>query len=157
MECSQVAVILAIYWTYCVDLTGDAKVGLGLNPLNINAPGEFMLKTVVATALVAVVAMIVFAGIPTSQAQISSVHPPSPKVRAGQETFEKTCLQCHATVEGQVSFGPNLHGVMKPPHPRKTPADVKVLLKSGKGKMPAFGDKLTPTDVDNLIAYLHTL
>jgi mono/diheme cytochrome c family protein len=116
-----------------------------------------MLKTVVAAAVVAAVAMIVAVGIPTSQAQISSVHPPSPKVRAGEETFQKTCMQCHATVEGQVSFGPNLHAMMKPPHPRKTAAEVKILLKNGKGKMPAFGDKLTQPDVDNLLAYLHTL
>lgn len=116
-----------------------------------------MLKMVVAAAMVAIVAGGIVLGVSTSQAQIAGVKPVSPQVRAGQEQFEKTCLQCHATVEGQVSFGPNLHGVLKAPHPRKTPAEVRVILKDGKNKMPAFGDKLSPKDVDNLIAYLRTL
>jgi len=116
-----------------------------------------MLKMVMATATVALVASVVVLGIPTSQAQIAAVKPVSPQVRAGQTQFEQTCMQCHATVEGQVSFGPNLHGVLKAPHPRKTPAEVRVILKDGKGKMPPFGDKLAPKDVDNLIAYLRTL
>jgi len=116
-----------------------------------------MLKMVLATATVAFVAGVVLLQVPTSQAQIAAVKPVSPQVRAGQAQFEKTCMQCHATVDGQVSFGPNLHGVLKGPHPRRTPAYVHTLLKDGKGKMPAFGDKLEPKDVDNLIAYLKTL
>jgi mono/diheme cytochrome c family protein len=116
-----------------------------------------MLKMVMAAATVAVVVSVVVLGVPTSQAQIAGVKPVSPQVRAGQAQFEKTCMQCHATVDGQVSFGPNLHGVLKGPKPRRTPAYVHVLLKDGKGKMPPFGDKLEPKDVENLIAYLKTL
>lgn len=116
-----------------------------------------MLKIVMAAATVALVAGGIVLGAPASQAQISAAHPVPPQVRVGKETFEKTCMQCHATIDGQVSFGPNLHGVLKAPHPRKTPAEVRVILKDGKGKMPALGEKLTKTDVDNLIAYLRTL
>ena len=116
-----------------------------------------MLKMVLAAATVAFAAGVVVLGVPTSQAQIAGVKPVSPQVRAGREQFEKTCMQCHATVEGQVSFGPNLHGVLKGPKPRRTPAYVHTLLKDGKGQMPAFGAKLEPKDVENLIAYLKTL
>ena len=116
-----------------------------------------MLKLVLTAATVAIVAGAVVLSVPTSQAQISGVKPLSPQVRAGKEQFEKTCMQCHATVEGQVSFGPNLHGVLKGPKPRRTPAYVHNLLKNGKNQMPAFGDKLDPPTVENLIAYLKTL
>jgi len=116
-----------------------------------------MFKTVVAAVSVAVIAILLAQGAPMSEAQTGSVHPVSPKVRAGQAQFEKTCMQCHATVEGQASFGPNLHGVLKGPHPRKTPADVRLQIKNGKGKMPGFGDKLTATEVDDLITYMKTL
>ena len=116
-----------------------------------------MFKTVLAAASVAVVAILLALGAPRSQAQTGSVHPVSPKVRAGQAQFEKTCMQCHATVEGQVSFGPNLHGILKGPHPRKTPADVRLQIKNGKGKMPGFGDKLSASDIDDMIASMKTL
>jgi len=116
-----------------------------------------MFKTVLAAVSVAFVAILLVPGAPTSQAQTGSVHPVSPKVRAGQEAFEKTCMACHATVEGQASFGPNLHGVLKGPHPRKTPAEVQLMVKNGKNKMPPLGEKVPPADVDNIIAYLKTL
>ncbi len=132
------------------------EVDWRLNLLMKLAQEDRMLKMVMAAAMVAIVAGVVALGVPTSQAQISGAHPVSPQVRAGQETFEKTCMQCHATIDGQVSFGPNLHGVLKAPHPRKTPAEVRVILKDGKGKMPPLGDKLAPKDVDNVIAYLRT-
>jgi mono/diheme cytochrome c family protein len=137
--------------------TGKHRVDWRLNLLMKPASGNFKLKMVMTTATVAILAGVVVLGVPTSHAQIAAVHPVPPQVRAGQAQFEKTCMQCHATVDGQVSFGPNLHGVLKAPHPRKTPAEVRVILKDGKGKMPPFGDKLEPKDVDNLIAYLRTL
>ena len=121
------------------------------------ASGSLVLKMVMTVASVALVAGVVELGVSTSQAQIAGAKPVSPQVRAGREEFEKTCMQCHATVDGQVSFGPNLHGVLKGPKPRRTPAYVHTLLKNGKGKMPAFGEKLQPKDVENLIAYLKTL
>jgi mono/diheme cytochrome c family protein len=81
----------------------------------------------------------------------------SPQATAGAQTFTKNCMQCHAVYEGQESFGPNLFHEMKPPHPKKTPAEIREILKSGKGKMPSFNAKLSSGDMDNLIAYLHTL
>lgn len=116
-----------------------------------------MFKKVVAAVSVAVIAILLAQGAPMSQAQTGSVHPVSPKVRAGQAQFEKTCMQCHATVEGQVSFGPNLHGVLKGPHSRKTTADVRLQIKNGKGKMPGFGEKLTAPEIDDIITYMKTL
>lgn len=116
-----------------------------------------MFKTVVAAASVAVMAILLVQGAPVSQAQTGSVHPVSPKVRAGQAQFEKVCMQCHATVEGQVSFGPNLHGVLKGPHPRKPVPEIRLQIKNGKGKMPGFGDKVTAPEMDNLIDYMKTL
>lgn len=116
-----------------------------------------MFKTVLAAVSVAFGAILLLQGGPILQAQTGSVHPVSPKVRAGQAQFEKTCMQCHATVDGQVSFGPNLHGVLKGPHPRRTAADVRLQIKNGKGKMPAFGEKLTAPEIDDMIAYMKTL
>jgi mono/diheme cytochrome c family protein len=79
------------------------------------------------------------------------------EVQAGNQLFLSNCMQCHAVVDSQSSFGPNLHGVLKLPHPKKTPTEVKELLESGKGKMPSFKNKLSEQDEDALVKYLRTL
>jgi mono/diheme cytochrome c family protein len=92
-----------------------------------------------------------------SRAQSSAADKNAARVSAGGDMFAQKCQQCHAFIEGQYSFGPNLFHEMKPPHPKKTPAEIRLLLKEGKGKMPSFDGKLTADEVDDLIAYIHTL
>jgi mono/diheme cytochrome c family protein len=80
----------------------------------------------------------------------------SPKAHAGQETFNHNCMQCHAVYQGQGSFGPNLEGEMKKPH-HKNAAEIMTIVKQGKGKMPGYAEKLGPSDIDDLLAYIRTL
>ena len=79
------------------------------------------------------------------------------KIHAGQEIFNSRCLQCHAVLKGQSSFGPNLNAEMARPHPRKPATEIMQILRNGKGKMPGFEDKLTAPDLEELLAYLRTL
>jgi mono/diheme cytochrome c family protein len=117
-----------------------------------------MLKISLATLLATALMVVIFHSSPVSQAQTPKAGADTAaKVSAGQQIFEKNCMQCHSFIEGQYSFGPNLFGELKKPHPRKTDVEVRAILKDGKGKMPPFGDKLTAPDTQNLIAYLHTL
>ena len=126
-------------------------------------PGrEYMLRS--SLAALAVVCVMIGLGhavsisqAQTSQAQTKTAKPEDAKIHAGRESFYRNCLQCHATYEGQYSAGPNLSGELKMPHPKKTPAEVRSILKNGKGRMPSFADKLTPAQTDDLIAFLHTL
>ena len=39
----------------------------------------------------------------------------------------------------------------------KTAAEVRLQMTKGKGKMPPFGSILNPKQVDQVIAYLHSL
>jgi mono/diheme cytochrome c family protein len=78
-------------------------------------------------------------------------------VHAGQQVFTQHCFQCHSVIPDQVRFGPSLHGVVSKPHPRKTDAQVRTILKNGQGKMPSFNGVLSKEDTDNLLAYLHSL
>ena len=78
-------------------------------------------------------------------------------VHAGQEVFTQRCFQCHSVLPDQVRFGPSLYGELKKPHAKKTDAEVRTILKNGKGKMPSFKDVLSKEDTDNLLAYLHSL
>jgi mono/diheme cytochrome c family protein len=93
----------------------------------------------------------------SSRAQASAAEKTSVKVQAGQDVFNQKCLPCHSINEGQVSFGPSLYGEMAKSHPKKRAAEVREIIKNGKGKMPSFNDKLTQQDTDDLLVYLHTL
>lgn len=89
---------------------------------------------------------------PKIQAQ-SSADKKAGMVHAGQDIYTHKCLQCHSVSEGEVRLGPSLYGEMK----KKSATEIRTILENGKGKMPSFQDKLTKQDIDNLLAYLHTL
>lgn len=95
--------------------------------------------------------------IQSSQAQTSIAEKNAASVHAGEEVFTQNCHQCHAVFEGQYSVGPNLHLEMKKPHPKKSPSEIREILKNGKGRMPSFNEKLSEADVDDLLAYIRTL
>ena len=97
---------------------------------------------------------------PSPAALTSTPHSAAPdpaKVQAGQALFLNNCLPCHSVNEGQVGVGPSLYHELAKPHPKKTSEEVHTILKNGKGKMPPFGNRLSEQDVDNLVAYLHTV
>ena len=80
-----------------------------------------------------------------------------PSVQHGKQIFMQRCMPCHSVNKDQVLLGPSLWGEMtKSPH-KKTAAQIRVLLRDGKGKMPSWKEILTPDDVDNILAYLHSL
>ena len=91
-----------------------------------------------------------------TQAQ-SSADKNATMVHAGQDIYTHKCLQCHSVNEGEVRLGPSLYGEMKKPRPKKSATEIRTILENGKGKMPSFHDKLTSQEIDNLLAYLHTL
>jgi mono/diheme cytochrome c family protein len=114
----------------------------------------FLIPKTMLSASLSFAAAIVISAIP-AHAQASAAK--SPAAHAGQQIFTQRCFQCHSVIPDQVRFGPSLFGVVSKPHPRKTDAEVRTILKNGKGKMPSFDGVLTKEDTDNLLAYLHSL
>lgn len=115
-----------------------------------------MPKVFVVILGVALLIASVICSSPKTQAQ-SSADKTATMVHAGQDIYTHRCLQCHSVNEGEVRLGPSLYGEMKKPHPKKSTTEIRTILQNGKGKMPSFKDKLTKQDIDNLLAYLHTL
>jgi len=73
---------------------------------------------------------------------------------AGKKVFLTAgCTACHTLADagatGQV--GPNLDQ-LKP-----TAAMVAAIVPNGRGAMPAFGDKLSTTDIKNVAAYVSSV
>ena len=76
---------------------------------------------------------------------------PSPLVVQGQHLFLMNCAHCHGD-DARGDEGPDLHGL------RKTDARLSALINNGiKGEMPRFNHKLSPPDVQALIAFLNSL
>jgi mono/diheme cytochrome c family protein len=90
-----------------------------------------------------------------AQAPAGKAAPPS--VQHGKQIFMQRCMQCHSVNKDQVLLGPSLFGEMTNSPHKKSAAQIRVILRDGKGKMPPWKDILTPDDVNNILVYLHTL
>ena len=80
---------------------------------------------------------------------------------AGRRVYDSRCAECHYAYSTHNLRGPSLHGLFKKQFMSSgIPAnDERVLdiVLLGRAKMPAFQNKLTQEQVDELMAYLHTL
>jgi mono/diheme cytochrome c family protein len=77
--------------------------------------------------------------------------PIQPDTLPGRRLFLKNCAHCHAD-DATGDEGPDLHGLE-----RSDKFIAKRIRNGVKGKMTAFGQKFSRTDIDELIAYLRTL
>jgi mono/diheme cytochrome c family protein len=83
---------------------------------------------------------------------------------AGKVLFEKNCILCHNADSAAKKIGPGLKGVLKnkelpASHRPATEASAREQIETGDPAtgMPAFGAKLSETEINDLIAYLKTL
>lgn len=80
---------------------------------------------------------------------------------AGRRIYESRCADCHFAYIGRGLKGPSLQGLFKKPFMKNgMPANddrVTDIILLGRAKMPAFQNKLTQQQFDDLMAYLHTL
>lgn len=77
----------------------------------------------------------------------------------GHEVFQSRCARCHYDRLDEPRNGPALLGLYKKPYlPSGAPANderVTATLLHGRNLMPA--QPLDPQELDDLLAYLHTL
>jgi len=97
--------------------------------------------------------------------------PPPPKSDAelhlteqqarGRRLFNQSCAQCHRAYSDDKLNGPTLQAVFKKPGlPSGIPANddrVRETIELGRAKMPGFRNLFSDDQVQDLIAYLHTL
>jgi mono/diheme cytochrome c family protein len=78
----------------------------------------------------------------------------------GHTVFQTHCALCHTDRTGEDIHGPSLRGVFRKPSLHSgAPANddrVTATIQHGRGMMPAQSD-LDSQDINNLLAYLHTL
>jgi mono/diheme cytochrome c family protein len=96
-----------------------------------------------------------------------SVPPPEPlenlnaQQTHGHAVFQTRCASCHYDRTTGSLHGPTLLGAFKKPSlPSGAPANddrVTDTILHGHGLMPAMGNTMDQQDVDDVLAYLHTL
>jgi len=79
----------------------------------------------------------------------------------GHAVFQARCAQCHNDRIDKPLHGPSMLGVFKRPSlPSGAPANderVTATIVHGHGLMPAMGNAMDQQDIEDLLAYLHTL
>jgi len=84
----------------------------------------------------------------------------------GKETFEANCSICHNADSEEEKVGPGLKNLFKKPphkmadgteHKEHTDAMIRKQIKEGSSAMPPVGASFSDKEVDDLLAYLHTL
>ncbi len=86
----------------------------------------------------------------------------NPQQAAGRRVYDNYCDRCHAPYSSRGRQGPSMKGVFKNKYLPLSglPANddrVTDIVKMGRNKMPAYGQVLNQQQIDDLLAYLHTL
>jgi mono/diheme cytochrome c family protein len=81
---------------------------------------------------------------------------------AGRHLYDQYCDRCHNPYSTRGRKGPGLKGVFKReflPVSGIPANDARVseIIRLGRGKMESFGDVLSQQQVEDMLAYLHTL
>jgi mono/diheme cytochrome c family protein len=81
---------------------------------------------------------------------------------AGRQTYDTECGRCHEPYSTRGKKGPGLKGIYQHKFLSLSglPANderVTDIIRSGRGEMPGFNQKLSAQEMQDLLAYLHTL
>jgi mono/diheme cytochrome c family protein len=81
---------------------------------------------------------------------------------AGRKIYDAECDRCHEPYSSRGRKGPSLKGVFQHKYLSLSglPANddrVTDIIRMGRNEMPAYSQKLSAQDVQDLLAYLHTL
>jgi mono/diheme cytochrome c family protein len=81
---------------------------------------------------------------------------------AGRKIYDSQCDRCHEPYSTKGKKGPGLKGIFQHKYLPLSglPANderVTDIIRLGRNEMPAYAQQLSQQDVQNLLAYLHTL
>ena len=81
---------------------------------------------------------------------------------AGRRIYDRHCDPCHQPYSTSGKKGPGFKGIFKKPYLSESglPANderVGEIIKFGRSKMPGFGQTLDQQQIQDLLAYMHTL
>jgi mono/diheme cytochrome c family protein len=86
----------------------------------------------------------------------------NPQQASGRHIYDQYCDRCHAAYSSKDRKGPSLKGVFQRDYLSVSgmPANdgrIGDIIRMGRNKMEGFGQVLTQEQINDLLAYLHTL
>ena len=86
----------------------------------------------------------------------------NPQQANGRKIYDNYCDRCHRPYSAKGKKGPGLKGVFKNKYLPQTglPANderVTDIIRNGRPDMPGYGQVLSSQDLQDLLAYMHTL
>jgi mono/diheme cytochrome c family protein len=86
----------------------------------------------------------------------------TPQQASGRHLYDQYCDRCHAPYSSRNRQGPSLKRVFKKQYFSGSgmPANdgrAAEIIRYGRDKMPSYGQVLTQEQINDLLAYLHTL
>jgi|SRR5450432_1646576 mono/diheme cytochrome c family protein len=79
----------------------------------------------------------------------------------GRKVYTMYCLNCHPAYSTHGNKGPGLKGLYGKPYLpsglTSTDGHVTQSIIQGRGMMPRFGDQVNQQEIQDMIAYMHTL
>lgn len=123
---------------------------------------SFWNARIVTSLLTGLAALFMLAGCNAERRKSDAELGLSPQQAAGRRLYDNYCDRCHEPYSSSDKQGPSLKGVFKKPFLSESglPANderVGEIIRLGRSKMRGFGDVLSDQQVQDLLAYLHTL
>jgi mono/diheme cytochrome c family protein len=86
----------------------------------------------------------------------------NPQQAAGRKVYDQSCDRCHEAYSTRGKKGPGLQGVFKNKYLPLSglPANderVTDIIRLGRKEMPGFSQTVNDQDLQDLLAYMHTL
>ena len=86
----------------------------------------------------------------------------NPQQAAGRRLYDNYCDRCHAPYSSRGRQGPPMKGLFKRQYMPLSgmPANddrVGDIIRMGRNKMPAYSQVMTQQQIEDLLAYMHTL
>lgn len=113
-------------------------------------------------SLLAAIAILLLSGCNAERRKSDAELGLNPQQAAGRRVYDRNCDQCHEPYSSRGKKGPGLKGVFKKQYLSESglPANddrVGEIIRFGRSKMPAYGQVLDQQQIDDLLAYMHTL
>jgi len=115
-----------------------------------------------AIALSALLGLVTLAGCEVERRQSDAELGLNPQQAAGRKIYDNYCDRCHRPYSTKGKKGPGLKGVFQHQYLPKTglPANderVTDIIRNGRPDMAGYSQVLNPQDIQDLLAYMHTL
>jgi len=115
-----------------------------------------------AGALVAVLVVSVTSGCEVERRKSDAELGLNPQQAAGRKIYDSNCARCHEPYSKRGKKGPGLKGIFQNKYLSLSglPANddrVSDIVRLGRNEMPGYSQTLNAQDVQDLLAYLHTL